>query len=76
VPELTIFMKTGIIMQGKKTAKAGRKEMAIDQYKTSFIPVEMTKIFANAPRKFSKNEQILLSLLVQIIVEIITKEEL
>ncbi|PWS28563.1 hypothetical protein DHW03_01535 [Pedobacter yonginense] len=43
---------------------------------TDFLPAEMKEIFDKSDRKIGQNEQILLSLLVQIIVEIVTKEEL
>lgn len=41
-----------------------------------FLPAEMKVIFDKSDRKIGQNEQILLSLLVQIIVEIVIKEEL
>ncbi|RQO77817.1 hypothetical protein DBR40_07530 [Pedobacter sp. KBW01] len=67
-------------MQNKKKSKTRSKSLNAccdtDHQQTSVIPAEMKKIFEKAPRNFSKNEQILLSLLVQIIVEITIREEL
>lgn len=41
-----------------------------------FLPKEMTEIFDKSERKIGENERILLSLLVQVIVETVIKEEL
>ena len=41
-----------------------------------FLPPEIIKIFKSKAYRFSQNEQIMLTLLAQIIVEILIKEEL
>jgi len=43
---------------------------------SDFLPQEMTEIFDKSERKIREAERILLSLLVQVIVEIVIKEEL
>jgi len=43
---------------------------------SDFLPREMTEILDKSERKIGEQERILLSLLVQVIVEIVIKEEL
>lgn len=43
---------------------------------SDFLPKEMTGILDKSERKIGEHERILLSLLVQVIVEIVIKEEL
>jgi len=43
---------------------------------SDFLPREMTEILDKSERKIGEHERILLSLLVQVIVEIVIKEEL
>lgn len=61
---------------GKTRLKKTKIEVAPEQEILTFIPLEMQKIFKEKGSKASPNEQILLSLIVQIIVEITLKEEL
>lgn len=66
-------MKKRIVKQQKK--KESPKEQKEDEI-VDYLPEKVIKILEKSEHKFSKNEQILLTLLAQIIVEIGIKEEL
>jgi len=72
------MLKKELLTKTKKSKHKGLAKLLTKRKPriSDFFPQEMTEIFDKSERKIGDHERVLLSLLVQIIVEIVIKEEI